>query len=83
MQRSIIEEDVHQASLANFTNSSFPRFFCFCFFFLRESRRFGLHVPQLAKKSTCVNDHLCMRIILCNTHAKGQQGIIGVSLSSP
>lgn len=75
MQRSIIEEDVHQASLANFTNSSFP-----CFF-LGESRRFRLHVPRLAKKSMCVNDHLCMRIILCNTHAKGQQGIIGVSLS--
>lgn len=63
MQRSIIEEDVHQASLANLTNSSFPCFFfLFCFF---------LHVPRLAKKSMCVNDHLCMRIILCNTHAKG------------
>lgn len=82
MQRSIIEEDVHQASLANFTNSSFPCFF-FGFLFWEREPSLRATCSSARKKSMCVNDHLCMRIILCNTHAKGQQGIVGVSLSSP
>lgn len=75
MQRSIIEEDVHQASLANFTNSSFPLFF----FWRKPSLRATSSSER--KTSMCVNDHLCMRIILCNTDAKGQQGIIGAKFT--
>lgn len=52
MQRSIIEEDVHQASLANFTNSSFPCFF-FLFFFGREPSLRATCSSARKKKHVC------------------------------
>lgn len=53
MQRSIIEEDVHQASLANFTNSSFPCFFLGGFFLGERAVASGYMFLGSQKKHVC------------------------------